>query len=237
MSTGAGRVEQAIRDYIAEHHGHRNLRIVHPDALFVAAFGRPPWTRAQRGSVLRAMHRIIAGQPGWQVYSPEGKRGVVFEFTPPGGTPKSKLVPAAHLVSRPQSQRQITQEKREKRLARERAKQPVVLSYFFTGGKDTLDDEVADLFGLPRGCKVVTRPETIPPPQPPEVVAARARERELSEDMFLELVKNAHLERIGRKADWSRHNALRAELSLLLAATLPRAAPLRLPPKGDTESA
>jgi hypothetical protein len=162
MSTGAGRVEQAIRDYIGEHYGRRSQRIVYPDALFVAAFGRPPWTRAQRGSVLRAMHRIIAGQPGWRVYSPEGKRGVVFAFTPPQGTPESKRAPAAHLAPRPRSQRQIAQEKREKRLARERAKLPVVLSYFWTAGRDTVSNFVAGLLDLPKGRAVTTIPDTTP---------------------------------------------------------------------------
>jgi hypothetical protein len=164
MSTGAGRVEQAIRDYLAEHHRHRHSRIVHPDALFVAAFGKPPWTRAQRGSVLRAMHRIIAGQPGWRVYSPEGKRGVVFEFAPPAETPKSKRVAAAHLMQRPvkakpKSPRQRAREKREKQIAQERKQ---TLPYFWTAGRDTLPDAVADWLGLPRGCTVTTFPETTP---------------------------------------------------------------------------
>jgi hypothetical protein len=164
MSTGAGRVEQAIRDYIAEHHGHRHSRIVHPDALFVAAFGKSPWTRAQRGSVLRAMHRIIAGQPGWRVYSPEGKRGVVFEFTPPATAPKSKRVAAEHLMQRPvkvkpKTPRQRAREKREKQLARERER---TLSYFWTVGRATVSNYVAALLGLPKGCTVTTLPDTTP---------------------------------------------------------------------------
>jgi hypothetical protein len=161
MSTGAGRVERAIRDYI-EREGRR--RAFYADSLFMAAFGGPPWTRSQRVSALRAMHRIVADQPGWRVRSPEGKRGVVFEFTPPADAPKSKRVATVHLMQRlvmakPKSPRQRARERRKRLLAIERSR---TLPYFWTAGRDTVTGGIAALLGLPRDCPVTTLPETVP---------------------------------------------------------------------------
>jgi hypothetical protein len=164
MSTGAGRVERAIRDHIEREPARTGRRTVYADSLFVAAFGMPPWTRSQRGSVLRAMHRIIAGQPGWRVYSPEGMRGVVFEFAPPAEAPKSRQKAAAHLMQRPvkakpKSPRHHARERREKQLAQERKQ---TLPYFWTAGRDTVAGEATDLLDLPRGCTLTTIPKTVP---------------------------------------------------------------------------
>jgi hypothetical protein len=112
MSKGAGRVEQAIRDAIARDRRRQQFR---PEGLVRDVFGWGPITTAQRKSVLRAMHRIIDGQPGWRVHSLKGERGVVFEFTPPAETPKSRQKAAAHLMQRslkvkPKSPRQRARE-------------------------------------------------------------------------------------------------------------------------------
>jgi hypothetical protein len=67
MSKGAGSVEMAIRTLIAsEFRAYRHLSeySFSSDDLCRAAFGEGPWTRAQRVSAKRAMHRITDRQPG-----------------------------------------------------------------------------------------------------------------------------------------------------------------------------
>jgi hypothetical protein len=92
MSTGPGKVERAILALIE--------RRKHPGTadLCRAAFGDPPWTKAQRVSVLRAMHRIVAREPGWtaerrRAWNME-KAELRFSWQPPPSPPRPKTKPA-----------------------------------------------------------------------------------------------------------------------------------------------
>ena len=74
---GPGRVERAIRAVIERRDGYvrpgaalrerrwyiRELISISSEELYQAAFGDPPWSKAQRVSVLRAMRRIMAQSP------------------------------------------------------------------------------------------------------------------------------------------------------------------------------
>lgn len=94
MSTGPGNVERAIRELIERHHGRagEDTVYVYSDELYEAAFGRREWkkgapapyTKAERSSALRAMHRIMGREPGWireredePTYEDEPKREII----------------------------------------------------------------------------------------------------------------------------------------------------------------
>jgi hypothetical protein len=185
MSKGAGRVERAIRTMI-ERRGRGWQQWFTPDDIAEAAFGMKPWTEAQRHSAMRAMHRIVDGQPGWSVEKHRDWR-MAFRFTPPPDAPKAERAAAGYLLDRPKALRQQAHEAAEqRRLRRERraqAKQPLPLSYFWTCGQDTLGAFPAGLMGLPVGRKVTTIPGTEP-------ATPRRRMEGVTEDMAREARNN-----------------------------------------------
>lgn len=84
MSKGPGKVERAIRQDIAERRRHLDRVVFTTSDLCQAAFGEDAdaeyeaavdagadteyadgWTKSRRVSALRAMHRIMATEPGW----------------------------------------------------------------------------------------------------------------------------------------------------------------------------
>jgi hypothetical protein len=96
MSKGPGVVQRAIREMIEREQAEQaNLRIPSA-AVYAAAFGRPPWKRAQEVSAQRAMHRIMAGEEGWRTEGGKRRR-TVFCFDRPNGalaeTPRRASAP------------------------------------------------------------------------------------------------------------------------------------------------
>ena len=116
MSTGPGRIEQAIRGMIEFERTigdvldrveplrerprgvdpspveRESLRIG-SEMVCGAAFGEPPWTHAEATSALRAMHRIIAREGGWRTKrGGEAGHRVVFYYEPPAETQTSATV-------------------------------------------------------------------------------------------------------------------------------------------------
>ena len=117
MSKGPGRVERAIRALIEQEQSRllkrheRNDRYASADYVSItgwqilhAAYPSVdgPWTKAQKVSAFRAMHRIVAGQEHWTVeHRPrQAKMAGVdqvlplrFRWQPPPGPPKPKPKP------------------------------------------------------------------------------------------------------------------------------------------------
>ena len=86
MSTGPGHVERSIRNLIEQSRGkHRGrafaLALIDlTQAVYGVSFGA---TKAQKVSALRAMHRIVAREPGWIVEHDFSYRNVTFYWSPP----------------------------------------------------------------------------------------------------------------------------------------------------------
>jgi hypothetical protein len=120
MSKGAGRVEQAIRDWIERDTSCRQFL---SQTLYRAAFGGgSPWTPAQRRSVLRAMRRIVAGQPRWSERRTVwlGRVEVEFMFDPPDNATGTNKRAVEYLSPRPPTKRQAEQAERRKLRERKR---------------------------------------------------------------------------------------------------------------------
>jgi hypothetical protein len=192
MSKGAGRVEQAIRTMIERHNWQRWFD---SDKIVAAAFGPPPWTSAQQHSALRAMHKIVDGQPGWSV-EPAPHHRVTFRFKPPHGVAKAQRVAAAHVLQRPTPVRQqaheAAEQRRQRRVRRAQAKVPLPMLYFWTCGADTLSAFPAGLMGLPVGRKVVTIPGTEPTQPRPQWNVSEDEARQARDNVWGALAARAH---------------------------------------------
>jgi hypothetical protein len=93
MSSGAGRVEQAVRAQLGDRGTSISLGLV----AYRLGWNQLELTRSQRSSILRAIHRVIEGHPGWQGRCSRRSHGreysnVEFIFMPPktGRRPNGK---------------------------------------------------------------------------------------------------------------------------------------------------
>jgi hypothetical protein len=113
MSTGAGRVERAVRAALTSRRsGAPYASIDAEDVAHQLGWGRRrggsvELTRSQRSSILRALRRVLAGQPGWERHFIDGHR-VSFVYQHPDGMGpiKAHKLAAAATMQRPLSQRQ-----------------------------------------------------------------------------------------------------------------------------------
>jgi hypothetical protein len=107
MSRGPGHIERALRARIALSRRslfHPTEQFTSDELLIWATRHKPPWSAAERRSVLRAMHRITDGQPGWSTHVGKG-HVLVFRFDPLPGARRSKQDAQHHLKPVRQSRR------------------------------------------------------------------------------------------------------------------------------------
>jgi hypothetical protein len=139
VGSGAGRVEQAVRAQIAAA-SWPSISVWHvasdlgwgTDRIVDAESGASlrDYTRSQYASILRAIHRVIDGQPGWKRVCRRRNRdgeggGVEFVFTPPPD-PSRLYMPRAEALKlmrasinqRPVSRRQRAKHRAAEPLAR-----------------------------------------------------------------------------------------------------------------------
>jgi hypothetical protein len=113
VSTGAGRVERAIRALLAESQTGGCATSI--DARDVAS--RLGWgeqipggfvelTRSQQSSILRALRRVLADQPGWERRFYGHRVRFIYWHPDWVGPSKGRKLAAAATMQRPISQRQ-----------------------------------------------------------------------------------------------------------------------------------